>query len=380
MKIETTKTAWRIALVLVGTVIGAGFASGAEIKAYFVDHGEAGLVGAWAAGLLFFAGTYGTLKIAYEHKSSDYAAFIRELAGRGPAMLLNSVVMLSMLLGYGVMLSGSGAIFAQQWNLPEWIGVCVMAVAVYLALGKGSAGIMAVNRILTPILIGGILLLGFYGIIGGFLTEETAGLLLEPLSMFTARPLHNLPEAISSGILYASYNMLGTVAVLVPLSAELKKTGDAIKAGLYGGLILLLLISILGVATFLNYDTIKDVSIPALTLLAALPFWQKLYAMVLFGAMYTTALADGFGFVKGISGFIKIKEIYLAFGMTLVGMLIARIGFAALVDRGYRFLGYAGLMQLILILFRCIVKYRENIHERQRRPERTAEKVGKPGK
>ena len=222
--------------------------------------------------------------------------------------------------------------------------------------------------------------MGIYGLAGGFLTQGTAGLLLEPLSMFTAQPLHSLPVAIGSGVLYASYNMLGAVAVLVSLSTEIKRDGDAIKAGLYGGIILLLLISILGVATFLNYDTIKGVSIPALTLLEAMPFWQKLYALVLFGAMYTTALADGFGFVKGISGYIKIKEIYLAFGMTLVGMLLARIGFTALVDRGYRFLGYAGLMQLILILFRCIVKHRENIHEGQRRPERTAKKVNKPRK
>lgn len=377
---QTSRSAWRISLVLVGTVIGAGFASGAEIKAYFASYGEAGLLGASVSGLLFMVGTYCTLRIAYEHKSSDYAAFISDMTGRIPGMLLNILVMLSMLLGYGVMLSGSGAIFAQQWNLPEWTGVCVMAVAVYAALGKGSTGIIAVNRILTPILMVGILLLGIYGLLGGFLAQETAGLLLEPLSVFTARPLENLPAAISSGILYTSYNMLGAVAVLVPLAKELKSPGNAFKAGIYGGIILLLLITILGVATFLNYDTIKDVSIPALELLVKQPFWQKLYALILFGAMYTTALADGFGFISGISQRIRIKEIYLAFGMTLVGMFLSRFGFTALVDRGYRFLGYAGLVQLVLIIFHCISKTGENIHERQRRQERTANNTGRSRK
>jgi len=38
-----TSKAWRIAWVMIGTVMGAGFASGAEIMAYFSDYGEAGL-------------------------------------------------------------------------------------------------------------------------------------------------------------------------------------------------------------------------------------------------------------------------------------------------------------------------------------------------
>ena len=83
-----------IAMVLVGTVIGAGFASGAEIMAYFTRYGEAGFLGMLAAGLLIFLGTYGTLKIAYEYQDTDYGRFTERIAGKWAGAVLDAVVTL----------------------------------------------------------------------------------------------------------------------------------------------------------------------------------------------------------------------------------------------------------------------------------------------
>lgn len=365
--------AWRVALVLVGTVIGAGFASGAEIMAYFTGYGEAGLAGMLAAGLLFWAGTYSTLQIAQEHKSTDYGTFTEIVAGKWIGSLLDAAVTLFMLLGYGVMLAGSGAIFMQQWNLPGWMGAGAMAVCTLLALQGGRRGILLVNQILTPILIIGILLLGGYGLAGAASKTETAGLLLQPLSVFTALPVEKLPQALGSGALYASYNMLGASAVLVELAGEVRGRREALRAGAAGAVILLILMLSLGVATFSNYDTIKGVSIPALAILEDAAFWQRLYVFVLLGAMYTTAVSDGFGFVSRVGAATSVPRGVLCLIMTLLALVLSGLGFTELVSKGYRIFGYLGIGQLLLMIIRCIPK-KENIYEEQKRRQGRPEK------
>lgn len=357
--------AWPVAMVFVGTVIGAGFASGAEIMAYFTRYGEAGFLGMMAAGVLFFAGMYGTLKIAYEQQSTDYGHFTERIAGKWAGALLEALVMFSMLLGYGVMLSGTGAIFRQQWNLPESVGMLLMAAAVYIALRAGREGILKVCQVLTPILIAGAFLLGVYSLLSHFRVLETAGLALQPLSLFSALPMKNWPQALGSAVLYASYNMLGAAAVLVGVSGKIKNRAEIGRAAWLGAGILVALTLSLGVATFLNYDTIQGVSIPALALLEEHAFWQQLYVGVLLGAMYTTALSDGFGIMGRLQG-VKMGRGMQCLLMTVLSLGLARLGFAQLVAKGYRLLGVLGMGQLLLTIVHS-VDIKGDINEKRRR-------------
>ena len=357
-----------IAMVLVGTVIGAGFASGAEIMAYFTRYGEAGFLGMLAAGLLIFLGTYGTLKIAYEYQDTDYGRFTERIAGKWAGAVLDAVVTLSMLLGYGVMLSGTGAIAEQQWGISKYPAMLAMAAACYLPLRRGSTGILAVCRVLTPILIIGGLLLGLYSVLGYARGQETAGLLLQPLSVFSALPLENWPQALFSGILYASYNILGAAAVLAGLAGEMRRREDIWRAAWIGTAVLVVLTLALGVATFLNYDTIQGVSIPALALLEEHAVWQQLYVGVLLGAMYTTAISDGFGVLNRVRG-CGVNRNLLCLLLTGAAFLLAQLGFGDLVDKGYRLFGYLGIGQLILIAVHALAKdtipNKGDIHEKK---------------
>ena len=80
--------------------------------------------------------------------------------------------------GYGALLPSSSGAFL---NIPPcWLwrrrAICRWR--------RGSTGILAVCRVLTPILIIGGLLLGLYSVLGYARGQETAGLLLQPLSVF----------------------------------------------------------------------------------------------------------------------------------------------------------------------------------------------------
>ena len=365
-KIGTASQALHIALVLVGTVIGAGFASGAEIMAYFTDYGETGLWAIGMAGLLFFVGTYGTLKIAYENGNTEYGTFTEQIAGKWLGAVLDASTVLSMILGYGVMLAGSGAIFLQQWDLPEVWGSLLMAGAVLATLHFGPEGVIKMNRILTPILIAGIFLVSAYGIMSSSSVTETMDLLLQPLSIFTAQPMKNLFPALESAAIYVSYNMLGATAVLTGLSGYIHHEKQAAKTGVYAACILVLLTFAMGLATFLNYDTIRGIPIPVLGLMRNYTWRRQLYVVVLLGAMYTTAVADGFGLMNRMKRLKRWSEKTKALLMTLSAMILARLGFTCLVEKGYKFLGYLGMAQLILIIIKCISK-KETINGKQKR-------------
>lgn len=365
-KQNVTSKVWRVALVVVGTVIGAGFASGAEIMAYFTGYGEAGLWAIGIAGVLFFAGIYGTLKIAYEYRCTEYGTFTEKIAGKWVGAALDALVVLSMLLGYGVMLAGSGAIFLQQWAMPEDWGALLMAGAVMATLRFGSNGLLAVNRIITPILIIGILLASIYGIITKSFVAETIGLSLQPLSIFTAQPVKNVLPAMWSAITYASYNMLGGIAVLVGMSKHIQTEKEGAMVGGCAACILVALTLALGLATFLNYDTIRNIPIPVLRLLDEQEFWSQLYVIVLLGAMYTTAVADAFGLLSRVAPIRRCSEGAKLILLTALAMVLARMGFARLVEKGYRLLGYFGVVQILLIVIKCIPK-KENINGKQKR-------------
>lgn len=363
---KVTSNAWRLALVMVGTVIGAGFASGAEITAYFTRYGEAGLWSTGLMGMLFFLGIYGTLKIAYEHGNKEFGTFTETIAGKWAGAVMDAMVTFSMLLGYGVMLAGSDAVFLQQFDLPSPVGALGMAGCSAAALCFGARGVVGINRILTPILIIGILLVSVYGICTSPTIMETVGISAQPVSILTAQPLENIAQAMGSAALYASYNILGASAVLVSLADYINRKQEAVRVAAYTAIILMVLTGVLGLATFLNYDTIVNIPIPILELLRDHEFWQRAYMLVLLGAMYTTAVSDGFGFMSRIQAIWPIKNGSLWLLMTVMALLMSRIGFTNLVNKGYRILGYVGILQLLLIAARCILE-KEKINGKQKR-------------
>ena len=355
-KRKATSNIRKLVLVMVGTVIGAGFASGAEIKAYFIRYGEAGLWTVALAGLLFFFGTYGTLRIAYEHGNQEYGAFAETIAGKWVGAVLDALVTFSMLLGYGVMLAGSDAVFLQQWNFPRSAGAMIMAGGCAGALWRGPQGIMAINQVLTPILIVGIFLVSIYSIWTSPAVSETLGLNLQPLSVLTAQPLKNMDEAFGSAVVYVAYNMLGGGAVLVGLSGYIHKKREAAAVGAYTAVILMALTFALGIATFLNYDTIVNIPIPVLELLREWELGRNTYVLVLLGAMYTTAVSNGFGFMNRIQAIWPVDRRKLWLIMTFVALFLSRAGFTDLIVEGYRILGYVGIAQLVLLAMYCILK------------------------
>lgn len=107
--------AFQIAAVYVGTVVGAGFATGREIVEFFTRFGFIGLIGILFSGYIFISQGSKLMRISAKIGATSYQEFNIFLFGRVFGSIIN-VIMLFMLLGVcAVMLSGAGRCLASSW-------------------------------------------------------------------------------------------------------------------------------------------------------------------------------------------------------------------------------------------------------------------------
>ena len=66
-----------IVLVIIGALIGAGFASGQEIYSFFYSYGVIGLIGIIITCVLISFTLYKSLKIIYKNKIDNYNDFLK---------------------------------------------------------------------------------------------------------------------------------------------------------------------------------------------------------------------------------------------------------------------------------------------------------------
>ena len=148
-------TTFGIAATYIGTVIGAGFASGQEVLQYFVSFGPAGPAAIVLATLLFFG--FGALAMLLgHHLQTDRYAPIMEWRGyRLPRLFADFFITLSLAGTFVIMVAGAGSTFAQAFGVPAFVGSIAVGVLCILNLLKGLDGLVRVQSILVPLLIAG---------------------------------------------------------------------------------------------------------------------------------------------------------------------------------------------------------------------------------
>lgn len=329
-----------IASVYTGTVIGAGFASGQEMIQFFASYGIKGVYGIILAGLLQAVLGFIILDIMYVYRYSNYKEFLYPMTGKRVGALLNIAVSFFMFVCFCAMLSGCGAVLRQQFNVSVQLGIIIMALACAFTFIYGVEGIIAANTLLAPLLLVGQILLGIYLI------------MVQDVGVFSAlgtwRKVSN--NWVFSSLIYVSYNTLTACVVLCTLSSLLKNRKVARLGGLLGGIALGIIGLCIGIPILIHYEKIKGLEVPIMGLLLDYSLWiQYLYFFVLIIAMFTTAVANGYGFLERISDYTKIPWNRLIIIFTLLSIIVSQIKFSHIVAKIYPLFGYVGLFEILLI-------------------------------
>ena len=329
----------KIGSIYVGTIIGAGFSSGREIIDFFGVYGIKGIWGMIISGILFSVlGSLLLLKV-YNNKILGFKDLMNRLFGEKFSFIIEIIISIALYTGFSIMLAGSGVIFKEQLGIPFNIGVICMMICCFIVFLYSLEGLSIINSILVPILIIGIIFTSFYlSTMRGYNISNIEGL------QYTIRG-----NFLTSSLLYFGSNSLIIIVVFSSLLPLIENKITAILGGVSGGIILSFLgISIL-TSMFIYYKEVYILEIPMLGISNYISNnYRKLYTIVLWIAMFTTALANGFGFINRFNH-NKNKGLKIAL-FCLSSIPLTKFGFANLIGVIYPIFGVVGIAIMIIVL------------------------------
>lgn len=324
----------QIAFTYIGTVVGAGFATGQEILQFFTRYGKWGALMIIIATLLFvWLGTKMML-LAHDIKANSYEDLNRKLFGDviGRALSLFTLVVL---IGVNsVMLAGAGSVFMENFGLPYQIGLWITLIATYLLLGKGIDGVMKLNSIVVPMMI--ILSLAIIANTAGspgaarFLTLDTEKGLL---------------GVWASPFMYAAFNLSMAQAVLVPIGSHAPNRKTIISGGLIGGAGVGFMLMAGHYALSANMPGIVQFEIPMGSIAQQLGSITKVvYILLIFMEIFSTFVADIYGITLQLKPRIQLDRKFISITILFICYLTSQFGFSALLSVLYPLFGLFSLL------------------------------------
>ena len=144
----------KVVFVIIGTLIGAGFASGQEIYTFFFSYGIKGILGIIISSTIIGLTIYKTFKIIEKNNIKNYKEFLDFfIKNEKIKELINSIINIFILVSFYVMIAGFGAYLEQEINLNNFIGSSILAILCIILFRTNINGIVKINEILIPILI-----------------------------------------------------------------------------------------------------------------------------------------------------------------------------------------------------------------------------------
>ncbi|SDQ04998.1 Uncharacterized membrane protein YkvI [Virgibacillus subterraneus] len=337
---------WRAGLkwmfLIIGTTIGAGYASGRELWQFF-GH-ESGL--AILLFTLFFSICCNVImNVSYEKQSTDYLPVLGDIVGVKLTKLYDVMIFLYLFTTTVVMIAGSGAT-GQAFNFSYWWGVLVIAVCLIILFLKDISGLLAMNQVILPLLLGGLL----YILLIFTMDQE--------LSLFS-----HLSEQRNwtAAFPFTALNILPLIAVLGAIGNKVRSKQEIWIASLGSGLTLGTISFIYNNSLIQIADELLLYEIPLFAILKHYPFGMLIFmSILLWFAIFTTAAAGVLGIVSRLQSIINVP-IWLLVILILIAMIpLTTLGFSTLISYIYPIYGILNLYVLTRLLLYPIWKKMEN--------------------
>lgn len=336
----------RLASVYIGTVIGAGFASGQEIIQFFAVFGYRGLLACIFSALLFSVVGAIVFYLVYKNRIRGYEELITPIFGKTLSKIVEMIITSYLFISFCIMIAGSGAIFKQQLNMSYNLGIAIMIICILLTFMFSIRGIAAVNSILVPLLIVGIAVIG-----GMTILKEGFS-----FNSFYGAEYTKTGNWLTSAVFYMSYNSIAAIVIMTSMLPIIPSKKDAVKGGIMGGLGLGVLAIFILIPSLILFQDIYHLEIPMLRVASRLGSKGSIiYAVILWCAMFTTAVANGFGCIKRLSSAFSINQRFLSLIFCIAVIPFSKLGFSNLVSTLYPIFGYLGCIIVIFIIgsFTC---------------------------
>ncbi|RSL29807.1 hypothetical protein D7Z54_29415 [Salibacterium salarium] len=318
--------------LIIGTTIGAGYASGREIWQFFGHESGLAIV---IFSFLFIICCYVVLNISYQEQTDDYSMVLSKLMGPRFAKGYDLIIIFYLFTTTGIMIAGGGAAL-EYFHVPFSVGIISMCVLLLIVAVRGVEGLTGLNSVLIPVLIISltVTLIAFFLTHGG----------LETIDWKTQ-------SNWTSSFTFTALNLLPLVAVLSAAGKKIKHKGEIWIASIGSGLTL-------GSVSFLYNESLlaaaEDImlyEIPLFALLKTFPSTVTAFmAVLLWTAIFTTAASGLFGLSNRLRHVFSVRPWFMALLLLCLMIPLTEFGFSRLVSFLYPIYGMLNLYLLVVVV------------------------------
>lgn len=338
------KEARKIAFTYIGTVVGAGFASGKELLTFFVQYGAQGFIGILISTFLFiWAGTQ-VMLFAHRIQARSFQDFSLFLFGKTFGTLFNILLFIVLLGTTSVMLAGTGALFVESFGFYSQAGIWLSILLVFFVSYRGLDAIHAVNMLFVPLLIGFTCLVFFY--VQPWTGSEGPGVIIEIVKPYAW---------ITSPLYYVSMNIALTQAVLVPIGQECKSERPLVLGGFLGGLGIGILLLLGYWSLFTHQTSVHESEMPMIALLSGLGrFIPLFFSLLVYCEIFSTLSANVFGIARQMMQHMHFSRLSSVLFILGINYVVSFVGFGSLLGFLYPLFGQLVLIFLVMLAVRQV--------------------------
>ena len=219
------------------------------------------------------------------------------------------------------------------------VGSAVVTTICFFVFLGNMKEIIKINSIVIPILILFILYIGVQNLQLISIEQIEKNILVKEGFFW-----------ICQSILYASYNLILLIPVLINLKNFVKTEKQILSISVASSII----ISIISICVFLlliNVDVnFSTLDMPVVYVIKnTFPKVSIFYGLIILIAIFTTAVSVGTGLLNNINTDKNKLKKYALF-MCIIGVIVSNLGFSNLVEFLFPAFGYIGILQIVLIL------------------------------
>lgn len=330
------KNTFKYICLILGSIIGAGFASGQEIYIFFVQNGLLGLVALVLSILLIVLFIVKVLTLNPKG-NEDYTVFLNKIFKNNNVLvtIIKTVATIFLLISFIIMGIAFISLLEEFFQASRVVSAIIVSIIAFLVLKGNINGVTRANEYIMPGLIIILLIIGMYSLFG------------ENIDILNIANFKKSSSFFLSALLYASYNVIVLVPILLKISTNIESRKQI--RGI--ALVIFVVLFICGIAVYIGSSISGNYAeFPMMETATTIgTVWSWVYFFVILGAIFTSQICSGYSLLSSVTKTQKQYNVLLLF-ISLLLIFLCNFSFSQVVKVCYPVFGALGFVQ-----FFCIV-------------------------
>lgn len=316
--------------LILGAIIGVGFASGKEICVFFFDFGGGSLIGLLAFGLLY---VYLFFVIQYINKKleiNSYDDFNKAIFGK-LCKFSKIIMLINFVITSAGMLAGADYLFQTFFGVGYKIPSTILTIITFVLLIGGIDKIKTVANIIIPLMLAVIVINSIKNI--------------SPANVHLEITVKNGFMAVYYGLLFGVNNFVAAMPML--FETKLKSKGKLAV------IITICVVILLNILVFASQKFSTDMPMFELSKNVS-PWFYYIYFATLIMALFSTLVICSYNAQKIVGN--NKKSAFVSAMVVGVNLLISNCGYAFIVQYLYVLSGAISGVYVVALVIMIIVK------------------------